>query len=281
MEKLIWGLAIAFGVIAFISFLLWQKSSGYKISMKGYLPKYPGTWKIIGLIFAGGAIYGIYLIVYSYTPPKSERLFKQVVEKQKAQEIAPLLEKLGEIAGGTSTAAAIGEAKGIKDSIEAIEKKYDKILDPESVKAPPPPSVYVEWFLEVKATSALIESYERQKPLIQRPVASIIWDKNKMSLKYLAKSDGKEREIVLERDAPEQFFAGYYWNSDTRKNSVLWLKEPQDGIVKKFESYDQIKNQKVVRETLFTGWMSKTSRGDTMDAEVSIIKQTTTAASKN
>ncbi|NUQ57023.1 MAG: hypothetical protein HUT38_00830 [Candidatus Paceibacter sp.] len=281
MDKMIWGLAIVFGVIAFISFLLWQKSSGYKISMKGYLPKYPGTWKIIGLIFAGGAAYGIYLIVCSYIPPQSERLFKQVVEKQKAQEIAPLLKELQDITEGTSTASGVGKAKGIKDEIEVIEKKYDKILDPESAKETPPPRVYVEWVLEIKATSALIESYERQKPLIQRPVASIIWDKNKMSLKYLAKSDGKEREIILERDVPEQFFAGYYWNSDTRKNSVLWLKEPQGGVANKFESYDQIKKEKVVRETIFTGWMSKNSRGDTMDAEVSIIKQTTTAASKN
>lgn len=277
--------------IVFVIFLLWKfvfSKVPYKTATSMVYSPWKSFLKFLSLAAFVGMCIGIYFLVVKVTPPKSERLFKQIINNQIENTTKNETDYLGELAekSGTSTLSGEELAKAERAREEAWKEREglkNKLQKPSEKKEPSPPRVYVEWLLEVRATSALIESYGKQKPLIQRSMSGITPGKYRISLKYIAKSDEKEREIVLERDTPEQFYAGYYRNSDTRKNCVLWVKEPTAKEKEKEggKFYDPVKKETVVRELILSGWMSKDEQGKTMDAKVSIVKQTTTAASKN
>lgn len=254
MDKLIWGLGIAFIVIVFLSFILWKKMTGYKISVKGYLPKYPGTWKIIGIIFAGGAIYGIYLIVYSYIPPKSERLYKQVVEKQKAQEVEPLLKDLEKIARGTGTAAAIGEAKEIKKKIEAIEKRYNEVLKPEPQKISPVKHPKTELVMSFLAGDQKMIEEKDQAGYQEVPVTELACTDFEITLAYISKS-GQKMTTKLARWDKAHFYAGWIKNTHPKKKYANFPIMLQEDETPPYEPKTLGKNIKIF--PLFTGYMEE------------------------
>lgn len=182
-------------------------------------------------------------------------MFKQVVEKQKAQEIEPLLNQLSALTEDTSTATAIGEAKRIKEKIEKIEIKYEDILKP-----PPPPKpasakpkviTKLGWVARLSADreqikdAALMGVSQAGNDKIEIGNALV---KTDIEIRFSYKKRGKTHEAILTRENVER--EHYYGIIDLSDNTQLelWLKE------KGLESYEGHARQIIKRgkEIIYT-----------------------------
>lgn len=200
--------------------------------------------KLIAWILIVGAGYGIYLLVNYYTPPKSERLFKEIIVNQievQTKDETVNLEEMAE-SSGTNTLSPDELKLAQKNRTDADKKRknLEAMLEkpkakPASVK--PKTKTKSVWVARLSADRKQIEEAmhmgvsqaANDKIEIGEENALI---KTDIEIRFSYKKRGKMHEAILTRENAE--LEHYYGIIDLSDNTQLelWFKE------KGLESYE-------------------------------------------